>query len=284
MELDIKELKINGFLQQVDEEFFDLRIRVVAGQLTAEKLIAVSQLAKEYGRGEVHLTSRQGVEIPFIKKESIPEVKEFLKIKGLEPGILGARVRTITACQGADICKHGKIGTTDLARKVTDATMDIELPHKFKIGITGCCNNCLKAEENDLGIKGGIEPKWQSEKCTFCGACQFKCPAGAITVDKDNYILKYSKKDCVYCGKCVTACTKKAWTGKNGYLIYFGGTFGNKILIGQRILPIIFSSEEVIEIVLKALKFYQEQGKKGQRIGFILEGKGIQELKKFLVK
>jgi dissimilatory sulfite reductase (desulfoviridin) alpha/beta subunit len=27
-----------------------------------------------------------------------------------------------------------------------------ELSHKFKIGITGCKNSCLKAEENDLGI------------------------------------------------------------------------------------------------------------------------------------
>ena len=37
-----------------------------------------------------------------------------------------------------------------------------DLPHKFKFGVTGCQNNCLKAEENDVGIKGAIRVNWNS--------------------------------------------------------------------------------------------------------------------------
>lgn len=54
-------------------------------------------------------------------------------------------------------------------------TLHGELPHKFKFGITGCQNNCLKSEENDLGIKGGIQVKWREEDCIQCGVCVKAC-------------------------------------------------------------------------------------------------------------
>lgn len=46
-----------------------------------------------------------------------------------------------------------------------------ELPHKFKFGVTGCQNNCLKAEENDVGIKGGTIVEWKESACINCGLC-----------------------------------------------------------------------------------------------------------------
>lgn len=278
MKLNINELKENGFLQQVQKDLFSLRIKVVGGQLTGDNLQAISIIANKYGNGQVHFTSRQAVEIPFIKAEDIDEIKSFLKENNLEPGILGSRVRTITACQGAAVCKHGNIITAELADKITEAVQDKELPHKFKIGITGCFNNCLKAEENDLGIKGGVEPNWLFEKCTYCGACARKCPVNAIKVDKDKQKLKYNEDLCINCGKCVKICTKEAWAGKNGYILYFGGTFGNKILIGQRLLPLISSESELLKAIDKTLKFFQDNGKKDERFGFMLERTGVEKL------
>lgn len=255
-----------------------LRVRVVGGQVTAENLLAISEIARKYGNGTAHFTSRQAVEVPYIKAEDIEDVKKILQANGLQPGILGARVRTVTACQGRDICKHGFIQTTGLAQKITEATMGKELPHKFKIGVTGCCNNCLKAEENDLGIKGGIQPVWSEEQCTFCGACKVKCPVKAISVNKSRKKLTYKQDKCIHCGKCIKICPTKAWTGNEGFLLFFGGTFGNRILIGQRLLSIVFTEDQVLEIIDKALKFYQEHGKKGERFGFMLERLGMAKL------
>ncbi len=276
--INLKALKENGFLQQVQPDRFALRVRVVGGQLKAENLQAISEIAREYGNGTVHFTSRQAVEVPYIKLEDIEDVKKILQANGLQPGILGARVRTVTACQGREICKHGYIETTGLARKITEATMGKDLPHKFKIGVTGCCNNCLKAEENDLGIKGGIRPVWSEAQCTFCGGCKVKCPAKAISVNKSKQKLTYKQDKCIHCGKCVKICPAKAWSGNEGLLVFFGGTFGNRILIGQRLLPIVFTEAEVLEIIDKALKFYQEHGKKGERFGFMLERLGMDKL------
>ena len=58
----------------------------------------------------------------------------------------------------------------------------MELPHKFKFGITGCQNNCLKSEENDLGIKGGIKVDWRESDCIGCGVCVKACRQNAITL------------------------------------------------------------------------------------------------------
>ncbi|MDT3699826.1 MAG: 4Fe-4S dicluster domain-containing protein [Thermincola sp.] len=281
-ELDIKSLKVNGFLQQVQPDRFSLRIKVVGGQLTAEKLQAVSKAAEKYGDGTVHFTARQSVEIPHIKSENIGLVKQFLLENGLEPGILGPRVRTITACHGNAVCKHGKIRTTELAYRLGEATRGIDLPHKFKIGITGCCNNCLKAEENDLGIKGGVLPNWQSENCTFCGACVKNCPAKSIKLDKHARELNIKDNSCINCGRCVSKCARGAMGGTPGYILYFGGVFGNQILTGQKILPIILTADEVEKIVLLVLEFYCINGKTNERFGLMLKRIGMEKLAQVL--
>src|SRR6266511_2154631 len=147
---DYKELKKGGFMKQVQKDRFSLRLRLAGGQIEAEQLMKVYDIAQRYGQGYVHLTSRQSIEIPFIKLADVDVVKKELAQAGLQPRACGPRVRTITACQGSAICPSGLIDTTALAKEFDQKYGGRELPHKFKLGITGCGNNCLKAEENDL--------------------------------------------------------------------------------------------------------------------------------------
>ena len=89
------------------------------------------------------MTSRQGIEIPFIKVEELAEVKEALAKGGVGTGVCGPRVRTVTACQGSEVCPSGCIDTYTLAKELDERYFGRELPHKFKFGVTGCQNNCL---------------------------------------------------------------------------------------------------------------------------------------------
>lgn len=73
---------------------------MIGGNLTAENIKKVAEVAEKYGRGYVHMTSSQGIEIPFIKVEELAEVKEELAKGGVGTGVCGPRVRTLTACQG----------------------------------------------------------------------------------------------------------------------------------------------------------------------------------------
>ena len=78
----------------------------------------------------------------------LQKVKDELKEGGVGTGVCGPRVRTITACQGSEICPSGCIDTYTLAKELDARYFGRELPHKFKFGVTGCQNNCLKAEDN----------------------------------------------------------------------------------------------------------------------------------------
>ena len=79
MAVDYATLKKGGFMRQKQKNNFSLRLAVVGGNLTAKQLAKIAEVAEKYGDGHVHLTSRQGVEIPFIKLDQIDEVKAELE-------------------------------------------------------------------------------------------------------------------------------------------------------------------------------------------------------------
>ncbi|CUH97014.1 hypothetical protein P22_3140 [Propionispora sp. 2/2-37] len=272
--VDYKALKKGGFMRQVQKDRFSLRLRVVGGHVKADQLKKVYEIAEKYGQGYIHMTSRQSLEIPFVKLEDIDRVKEELQEAGLQPGACGPRVRTITACQGAAICPSGLIDTAALAQEFDKRYYARELPHKFKLGITGCRNNCLKAEENDLGVKGGLLPAWQEKQCTFCGLCEAVCPTQAIAVDKKERKLDFNQEKCTYCGRCVKSCPVDAWKGKRGFIVSFGGLFGNRIAIGKQIIPIVFEEDKLHEIIEAALAFFAEHAKPSERFRNTLDRVG----------
>ena len=75
MATDYATLKKGGFMRQKQKNNFSLRLRVVGGNLTAVQLAKIAEVAEKFGDGHVHLTSRQSVEIPFIKLDEIDAVK-----------------------------------------------------------------------------------------------------------------------------------------------------------------------------------------------------------------
>ncbi len=281
-EVNYKELKKGGFMKQIQKDRFSMRLKSVGGQLTAGQLKTIQEVAQKYGQGYVHLTSRQGVEIPFIKLADIDKVKSELVAGGVQVGVCGPRVRTITACQGKNICPSGLIDTTTLAKEFDERYGGRELPHKFKFGITGCRNNCLKSEENDLGVKGGVKPLWTESACSFCGLCEAVCPTQAIKVHKDAKKLDFDEANCIYCGKCEKACPVSAWTGKSGYIVSVGGLYGNRIAVGQTFLPIIFSAAVLFQVVDITLAFFANHAKPGERFASTLDRVGWDLLKKEL--
>lgn len=276
MATDYATLKKGGFMRQKQKNNFSLRLSVVGGQVTAEQLVAITEVANQYGHGYIHLTSRQGIEIPFIKLEDIDEVKETLAKGNVTPGVCGPRVRTITACQGSAICPNGCIETEELAQELNDRYFGQELPHKFKFGVTGCQNNCLKAEENDLGIKGGVKVNWVQDKCISCGLCVKQCREGAITLV--DGVIKVDNDKCNYCGRCAFSCPTDAYETKPGYLVSFGGLFGNKINKGTAIIPFVEDKETLFRVCDAALGFFKENANPSERFKFTIDRVGREKL------
>lgn len=276
--VDYASLKKGGFMRQKQKGYFSLRLQVVGGNLTAENIRTVSEVAEKYGHGYVHMTSRQGIEIPFIRFEDIEEVKEALAKGGVNPGVCGPRVRTVTACQGQEICPSGCINTYELAKELDQRYFGRELPHKFKFGVTGCQNNCLKAEENDLGVKGGMVVSYVKSECINCGVCVKACREGALTMTEDGIEIDADK--CNNCGRCVKSCPTDAWKGESGYILSFGGLFGNKIYKGESLVPIIKDKETLFRVADAAISFFEENANAGERFRFTIQRVGEDKFRK----
>lgn len=277
MAVNYAALKAGGFMRQKQKNTFSLRLRVVGGTVTSKQLQTVQAVADKYGEGYVHLTSRQGIEIPFIKLEDIEEVKAELAKGGVVPGVCGPRVRTVTACQGGKCCPSGCIDALEIATDLDSRYFGRELPHKFKFGVTGCQNNCLKSEENDFGVKGGMIINWDEEACIFCCVCEKACRKEAIKIENGKITVDENK--CNNCGRCVGACPTGAWQGKSGYIVSFGGTFGNNIQKGKELLPIIKDKETLFRVADATIDFFADNANPSERFAKTLERVGWDKLK-----
>ena len=278
MAVDYATLKKGGFMRQKQKNNFSLRLRVVGGNLTAKQLAKIAEVSENYGDGYVHLTSRQSVEIPFVKLDDVEAVKDALAEGDVEPGVCGPRVRTITACQGEAICPGGCIDTYALAKELDDRYFAKELPHKFKFGITGCQNNCLKAEENDVGIKGGMTVECSHDDCIQCGVCVKACREGALSMENGRIAIDRDK--CNNCARCVKSCPTDAWKGTPGYIVSFGGLFGNHIYKGEQLVPIIRDKETLFRVTDAAISFFEKHANGGERFRLTLQRVGEEEFKK----
>ena len=68
MATDYATLKKGGFMRQKQKNHFSLRLSVVGGQVSADQLVAITEVANKYGHGYIHLTSRQGIDdMPYCK-------------------------------------------------------------------------------------------------------------------------------------------------------------------------------------------------------------------------
>ncbi len=151
---DPKLLKGLGILQQKDEALFTVRLCAIGGEWTSEELAATADLARTHAQGALHLTVRQGIEIPDVPRENLQRLVDALAREGLTFGGTGPRVRGIVACPGGR-CRRGLIDSAATARALQAAVGHRQnLPHKFKMSVTGCPSRCAKPEENDLGVQG----------------------------------------------------------------------------------------------------------------------------------
>ena len=277
-EIDYRELKRGGVMRQQGEDRFLVRLHLVAGGLSSGQARAVAEAAELFGSGALHLTSRQGIEIPDVRSAALTGLKQFLAPHGIGFGVCGPTVRGVTACQGCKVCPNGVIDSAGLANEVDRAFFGTQAPHKFKVGISGCANNCLKAEENDLGVKGWIEPRWSGEGCTGCGVCVAVCPVRALRAVDDGRV-EIDGSRCIGCGDCITSCPSSSMAEKTrGSRVFVGGKLGRVPFLGQPVFGVLGGTEEVLAVIAQALEFFRAHGRARERFGDTLQRVGFEAL------
>jgi dissimilatory sulfite reductase (desulfoviridin) alpha/beta subunit len=187
--IDYEGLKGRGFLRQRQEGFFIFRTRMSEGVYKKGHLIKLAAIAEKYGKGFIHATVRQGMEIPFISLNDIPAVEADMKAAGIKPGTSGARLRAVTCCPGNNWCKAGLVDTFSLFERIEKELgikCGMDLPHKFKIAISGCPNTCTRAQAAEIGIHGQAAqagPSPRSGFIVYLGGCGGRSPRSGLKLD-----------------------------------------------------------------------------------------------------
>ncbi|MCD7756633.1 MAG: pyridine nucleotide-disulfide oxidoreductase, partial [Clostridiales bacterium] len=266
---EIKRVKALGCLQDKRyPDVFNVRVITRNGKITAEEHRTIAEAAERFGSGAVTMTTRLTLEIQGVKYADLQPVMDFLHDHGLETGGTGSLVRPVVSCKGTT-CQYGLIDTFGLSERLHEAFYvgyhGVTLPHKFKIAVGGCPNNCVKPNLNDLGIVGQRVPMIDYAKCRGCKKCQVEaaCPIKVARVEDGK--VKIDPTQCNNCGRCKGKCVFGALDYQDGYRIYIGGRWGKKVAHGQPLTRIFTSEEEVMGVVERAILLFRDEGLTGER-------------------
>lgn len=275
-------LKEAGLVKQKQQDYFAMKLHSVGGDFSIDQMRKIIEVAHRYGKGQIHLTTRQGIEIHFVHRTLVDEARKDLENAGIAMGASGPRVRIVSACPGQATCIFGAIDTKGIALHLDRAYFNQEMPYKFKLAVTGCPHNCAKATENDIGVMGGTEPAWDKSACTDCTLCVSICPSGAIGKAGDAYVLDPTK--CINCSVCTTRCPSGSWKPvRQGYILWVGGTMGKSPRMATRVPGLIESRERLYKLIEEAIDYYRRHGRKKERFGHTMDRIGPEKVLREIV-
>ena len=152
-EEDEKRVKALGFLNNKGTDNFSARIITVNGKITAAQQKCVAEAAELFGNGIITFTTRLSMEVQGIPYDKIEEFIAYIGKVGLETGGTGKKIRPVVSCKGTT-CQYGLQDTFALSEEIHNrfykGYRNVTLPHKFKIAVGGCPNNCVKPNLNDV--------------------------------------------------------------------------------------------------------------------------------------
>ncbi|WP_352288828.1 nitrite reductase large subunit NirB [Psychrobacter sp. GW64-MNA-CIBAN-0177] len=146
--------------------------RVPGGEITADKLIVLGQVAKQFNL-YTKITGGMRVDLFGARMEQLPDIWTQLVQAGFETGhAYGKSLRTVKSCIGNNWCRYGVDDSIGLALRLEDRYKGVRSPHKIKMGVSGCMRECAEAQSKDFGMiatengwnlfvcgNGGITPR-----------------------------------------------------------------------------------------------------------------------------
>lgn len=141
-----------GAVLQRDKETFAVVPHMPGGLVTPDALRRIADVAEKYNAQALKLTSAQRLAIVGLKEDCLDDVWRDLDMKPSHA--IGLCVRSIKFCPGTTFCKRGQQDSVSLGLKLDERYHGLELPSKFKMGISGCANSCGENHFRDVGVMG----------------------------------------------------------------------------------------------------------------------------------
>ncbi len=149
--------------EELEDEFFMMRIRIDGGALTSEQLRVIADISTTYGRNIADVTDRQNIQLHWIRIEDVPVIWQKLEAVGLSTTeACGDCPRVMIGCPLEGVADDQVLDASGVLRELVDRYVgDPEfsnLPRKYKTSVSGCSSHCVNHEINDLAFVGVTGP------------------------------------------------------------------------------------------------------------------------------
>ena len=149
--------KVTNVIPQKQDGFFAIGIKVLLGDFYTDKARLLADLVENYGAGEIRLSLRQNILIPFVAEDLLPFFYQELEKLGFTEAGYNKAV-DITACPGTDTCNLGIASSTGIAEEL-ERVIKAEYPQYLSnedlvIKISGCMNACGQHNMANIGFQG----------------------------------------------------------------------------------------------------------------------------------
>ncbi|HEX9465912.1 MAG TPA: nitrite/sulfite reductase [Alphaproteobacteria bacterium] len=152
------------------------------GDMTAEQMDAVADLADRYSFGEIRVTHVQNLVLPHVRRADLPVVWRALAKLGLATPNIGLAT-DIIACPGLDFCSLANARSIPVAQRITERFNDLARVHdigELKIKISGCINACGHHHVGHIGILGVDKNGEEFYQVTLGGSEETNASLGTI--------------------------------------------------------------------------------------------------------
>lgn len=170
--------------------------RIAGGEITAEKLIVIGQVAKQFDL-YTKITGAQRVDLFGAHLNDLPEIWRILIENGFESGhAYGKSLRAVKSCVGNAWCRYGMDDSASFAIELENRYKGIRAPHKIKGGVSACIRECAEAKGKDFGLIA-VEGGWNLYICGNGGANPKHAVLLAEQIDKVT-VIKYLDRFLMY--------------------------------------------------------------------------------------
>ncbi|MDD3802518.1 NAD(P)/FAD-dependent oxidoreductase [Desulfuromonas thiophila] len=147
-----KDLLEKGAVLQRDKETYAVAPHIPGGITNPAQLRKIADVAEKYQAQALKITSAQRIAIVGLPEDQLDAIWADLD----EPAgaAIGMCVRSVKICPGTTFCKRGQQDSVSLGLELDKRYHGMELPWKFKMGVSGCANDCAEVCIKDVGLIG----------------------------------------------------------------------------------------------------------------------------------
>ncbi len=146
-----------GIYEQRQSGQHMIRAKVPGGRLSFDQALAIAHANAQNAGGDIHITTRQGVQFYFVAQSKLSGLLSDLLAGGVTTReASGNTLRAIVACPQAGACASQLTDAATLAGRLTETwlrhPLTQHMPRKFKTSVSGCAKDCGLGGIDDLAF------------------------------------------------------------------------------------------------------------------------------------